>query len=350
MSKTLKGVEVFAVGKWNGMLFQAHDLAAMAQAFEDLKGFHKVPLKLGHNNEQPMTDGKPALGWVTALYVKGDKLCADFSDVPDVIVKAIDKKLYRHVSIELSIDVRYKGRFLPFVVDAVALLGADHPAVNTLGDLNAFLSRDAAEFSIGKRAEFSAVAGSIKETEMDKKELQEAIDAALAPIKAQFVKLEETNKALVTENTALKQQVEKFETDAAKAKVEGKRTRAKAVLEGLTASEIITPAQREAFTKALGIDDDKRLEALDVEALVASFGVKEAVGADGKVAFTKSGAGDKAGVEKKTYTHQEASEALDRRAGELMTEKKVDYSAAVKLALAEDETLAQAYTAGPAKE
>lgn len=345
---TLKGIEVFAVGKWNGMLFQAHDLAAMAQAFDDLKEVHKVPLKMGHNDEQPMTDGKPALGWVTALYVKGDKLVADCDDVPEVVAKAIQNKLYRRVSIELSIDVKYKGKFIPFVVDAVALLGADLPAVNTLADLNAYLSRDAAQFSVGKRAEFSAVAGSIKETEMEKKELQEAIDAALAPIKAQFVKLEETNKALVTENTALKQQVETFTKNEAKAKVDAKRARATAVLEGLTAGEIISPAQREAFSKALGIDDDKRLEALDVEALVASFGVKEAVGADGKVAFTKPGAGGQdAPKNDKPHTFETASEALDKRTRELMAEKKIGYTEAQELALQQDEKIALVYCAGP---
>lgn len=354
MSKTLKGIEVFAVGKWNGMTFQAHDLAAMAQAFEDLKTVHKVPLKFGHNAEQPMTDGKPALGWVSALYVKGAKLVADFEDVPEPVVKAIDKKLYRRVSIELSIDVKYKGRFIPFVVDAVALLGADLPAVNTLADLNTYMSRDAAEFSVGRHAEFSAVAGLIKEQTMNEKEMQEAIAnavaAAVTPLKAQFATLETANKDLTNENTALKQQVEKFKADEAKAKVEAKRTRAKAVLEGLTASGVIQPAQREAFTKFLGVDDDAKIVSADIEGFVAGFGVKEAVGADGKVAFTKPGAGDKTQPDGKTLTYQEACFALDKRANELMTEKKVDYSAAKQLALAEDEKLALAYTAGPAKE
>ena len=35
--KTLKGIEVFAVGKWNGMTFQSHDIESMAAAFGDLK-------------------------------------------------------------------------------------------------------------------------------------------------------------------------------------------------------------------------------------------------------------------------------------------------------------------------
>ena len=344
--KTLKGIEVFAVGKWNGMLFQSHDIGAMAQAFEDLKEVHKVPLKMGHNDEQPMTDGQPALGWVSALYVKGDKLVADFEDVPEVVAQAINSKLYRRVSIELSIDAKYKGKFIPFVVDAVALLGADLPAVNTLADLQAYMSRNAAEFSVERRAAFSAVAGSIKETTMEQKDVEKAVEAAVAPLKVQFAKLEDANKALTSENTALKQQVETFERETAKAKIDAKRARAKAVFEGLAASGIIQPAQREAFGKAFGIDDDKKLEALDIEAFLSGFGVKEATGANGKVAFTKPGAGDTDKPEGE-MDFDKASDALDKRANEIASEKKVSYSVAKQMALEQDPKLADVYANGP---
>lgn len=350
--KTLKGIEVFGVGKWNGMLFQSHDLAAMAQAFDELKDVHKVPLKMGHNADQPMTDGKPALGWVSALYVKGDKLVADLSDVPDVVAKAIDNKLYRRVSIELSIDVRYKGKFIPFVVDGVALLGADLPAVNTLADLNAYMSKDGAQFTVSKHAAFSAVAGSLKETEMDEKELKAAVDtaveAAVAPLKAEFAKSKTANETLTTENTALKQQLATFKVDADKAKVTVKRDRVKAVLEGLTAGGVLMPAQREAFTKALGVEDDTKVMALDIESFLAGFGVKESIGANGKAAFAKEGAGGKEDTNVGIKTFEEASETLDKRTRELMgKDKSLTYSAAKTAALEADESLASVYSNGP---
>lgn len=344
--KTLKGIEVFAVGVWNRMPFQSHDLRAMVEAFSELKEVHKVPVKMGHNAEQPVTDGQPALGWVTAIYMKGDKLAADFENVPDIVAKAITNKLYRRVSIELSIDVRYKGKHFPFVVDAVALLGADIPAVNTLADLNAYLSRDAAEFSVGKRAEFSAVAGSIKEKTMDEKELKDAVDAAVTPLRVQFAAVQAVNDTLQNENTALKQQVVKFEADKAKSVIDAKRTRAKQVLEGLTASGVINPAQREAFSKALGVDEDKKLECLDIEAFLLGFGVKEAVGGDGKASFSKPGAGD-ISSDGKPKTFEEASEALDKRTRSLMAEKKLDYVAAKQSVLESDGDLAHIYAAGP---
>lgn len=183
----------------------------------------------------------------------------------------------------------------------------------------------------------------------DDKKLQDAVAAALAPLKADFAKLSEANVALTTENTALKQQVKTFEADKAKAAIDGKRARCKTVLEGLTVSGAITPAQRETFSKFLGVDDDTKVVAADIEGFLAGFSVKETVGADGKVMFAKPGAGD---VEKPAndgkYTFETASEALDKRTKELMSEKSLTYSAAKDAVLASDETLAAAYSAGPA--
>jgi hypothetical protein len=358
----MKGVEVFAVGRWNGIEFTHADLSQMAEAFAKLKDVHKVPLKFGHNAEQPVTDGKPALGWVTDMYVRGSKLLADFDDVPDVVHKAIDKKLYRRVSIELSIGVKYKSDRLPFVVDAVALLGADIPAVNTLADLNAFLSRDGAQFTVERRELFSAVAGSIEEvTEMDRKEMEgavtAAVEAAIAPLKTQFTALETSNKTLQTENqrltaenAALTQKNAQFTADKAKEGIAAKRTRAKAVLEGLAAGGHILPAQREYFTKTLGIENDEKLAALNIEEFVATFGeLKEVAGADGKVAFTKPSAGDlgtKTGDKKDSYTYEEACDTLQTRTQKLVNEKNIAFTVAKEQVLTEDAALLAAYTSG----
>src|SRR5690606_25974082 len=97
----LRDREIFAVGKWNGLEFTEADLDDIVANFDRLKDIHKVPLKFGHNDEQPITDGQPAIGWVSRVYRKGKKLLADFSDVPSVVVEAIKKKLYRTVSVEL---------------------------------------------------------------------------------------------------------------------------------------------------------------------------------------------------------------------------------------------------------
>jgi hypothetical protein len=137
MSKNLTGAEVFAAGTHNGMTFSESDLDAIVSAFDKLNSAGRVPLKFGHNDEQPMTDGKPALGWVERLWRNGKKLFADFTGMPTVVHDAVKAGRYKFISIELLQDVDRNGDRYPWVLSAAALLGADIPAVNGLGDLQA---------------------------------------------------------------------------------------------------------------------------------------------------------------------------------------------------------------------
>jgi len=353
--KSLKGKEVFAVGKWNGMVFQMHDLEAMVKAFDLLKGVHKVPLKIGHTEDQTPVGAQHALGWVSRLYIKGQKLLADFESVPDVVAKAMEAKLYRTVSIELSMEVNYKGQHYPFVVDGVALLGADLPAVNTLEDLGAYMSRDAALFSVGRRAAFAAVAGNKTEINMDKQEIQseiaKAVAAALPGVEASVTaKFAAKQTELQTALDAANAKVATFEKEKHDAKVGTARARVVAVFEGLVKSEVIKAAQRESFSKLLGVDDDARVVNIDVEALVKSFGVVETKSADGKVAFKAESAGDKTGDEDKPMNYDAACAELDKRANAIVARDKVSYSVAKHQVLAADEKLATVYAVGPKQE
>ena len=167
--------EIFAVGTWNGFPFTLNDLRKMAASFMALGDVLKVPLKLGHNDEQEMTDGQPALGWVTGMSVNEEttppKLVAEFDDVPDVVFQAFEKKLYRSVSIELDFDVTHKGTPYEFVITAAALLGADMPAVNVLNDLAAFMSAKNSNlaqggYTAGKHLSFTTITGNREESTM----------------------------------------------------------------------------------------------------------------------------------------------------------------------------------------
>lgn len=156
----IQGYPIFEVGTWNGMEFTDQDIEDIVQNFNELAAVQHVPLKLGHNDEQPLTDGKPALGWVRNLRKVGKQLVADFVDVPRIIKEAIAKRLYRAVSIELLLGVSHNGKSYNHVLDAVALLGADQPAVNTLPDLQAYLASRNAKFeSTGRRVAFKVNAG-----------------------------------------------------------------------------------------------------------------------------------------------------------------------------------------------
>ncbi|MEK6849071.1 MAG: hypothetical protein AABY01_00720, partial [Nanoarchaeota archaeon] len=143
MPQDLLGVEVFAVGTWNDSKFTADDLREIAENTKALiaTGRHKPPVKLGHEEQDFLLFGpdgelgQPALGWIENPRVVADKLLVDFKSVPDVVVEAIEQRRYRQVSAEIS-HLKHIG----WVLNAVAIIGADLPAVTTLEDLQAYLS------------------------------------------------------------------------------------------------------------------------------------------------------------------------------------------------------------------
>lgn len=134
--------EIFATGEWHGKTYTTQDLEQIAKNFMDLKGLHQVPLKFGHEDAQRwfgQSDGAPALGWVEKVFVQGNRLLAEAKDIPDEVMSLIKGNRYKRCSVELYYDVPVDGKNVGTVLGAVALLGADLPAVNVLRDLTAYL-------------------------------------------------------------------------------------------------------------------------------------------------------------------------------------------------------------------
>jgi hypothetical protein len=130
-------VEIFAAGKWKNEDYTAQDLDNMVHNFDLLGHKYKAPLKLGHSDKQALAqaDGYPALGWVKELKRSGEKLLATFSDVPQKIKQLIDRKAYGRFSSEILWNFTFGGNVHKRVLKAVALLGADMPAVTSLSDI-----------------------------------------------------------------------------------------------------------------------------------------------------------------------------------------------------------------------
>ena len=316
--------EVFAVGKWNGMPFTRDDLTKIVSSFNSLKEVLKVPLKLGHNEEQPVLDGQPALGWVEGLSVVGDKLVAEFDHVPEIMVEAFNAKRYRSVSVELDFVVKHKGTVYDFVLTAVALLGADMPAVNVLNDLGAYMSRNSnlprSDYVAGKQASFSSINGNMQETTMTPEEIaamkqkNAELEAALTTSKADFTALETKAKSEKEESD---KRFKAIEDEQKKTKVDDARSKFTAMLEDAVKAEKITPAQRETYTKVLGIDDDEKvlaLEEADVKALFAADDDEDEDDKDKDMAKDKDK--DKEGapgtkLTAKAYEHMEKSGSKD---------------------------------------
>jgi len=152
----LNGVEIFRVGRWNDVrTFTEDDLQAMEDSFNALALAGRTPLKLGHNDEQPLTDGQPALGWVERVWRDGEVLKADFTGMPRAVHEAVRAGLYKHVSVELLRDVIAGNKEYPWVLSAVALLGADIPAVSGLRDLQSLTMARRVQFASGTRMTFT---------------------------------------------------------------------------------------------------------------------------------------------------------------------------------------------------
>ena len=133
---TLENQEIFSVGTWNGDRYTEDDLNDIVSNFEQLKYDIKPMLHLGHSRAKE--DGNPALGWVSKLSKIGNKLVASFSQVPDVVYKAIKKGLYKRVSSEMIWNYKRGDKLHKRVLAGVALLGADIPAVTNLKDLEIY--------------------------------------------------------------------------------------------------------------------------------------------------------------------------------------------------------------------
>jgi hypothetical protein len=137
----LNGAHIFSTGLHQGngpgakRTWTETDLDGIVSIFDAAQQAGRVPLKFGHNEEQAVTDGQPAIGWVSKLWRDGKKLMANFSDIPTAVYSMIQKGLYKFCSIEVLKNAEYSGKTFPFMLDAVALLGADPPAVNNLADL-----------------------------------------------------------------------------------------------------------------------------------------------------------------------------------------------------------------------
>lgn len=125
----IKGMEVFKVGIWNKINFTLEDLEIVVKNFNDLKDVLTPRLKLTHSDDQESLAGLASYGDVTDVYIKDNKLYANFSNVPGVIIEWIKERRFSERSIELWTRFEYNKVNYRNVLTAVSLLGHEVPAV-----------------------------------------------------------------------------------------------------------------------------------------------------------------------------------------------------------------------------
>jgi hypothetical protein len=155
MAGDINNIEIFATGTWIGnrrVTVTSKTLDDMVNSFYELTskvdGFRPF-IKLGHKEMQGFggESGAPSFGFISKIWREGNKVLANFSNVPDALVDLINAGRYNAVSIEFLPTVNFGGETFKSVLRAVALLGAELPAVKTLKGLSASLmSEDAYVF------------------------------------------------------------------------------------------------------------------------------------------------------------------------------------------------------------
>lgn len=201
MAKVIEGVEIFATGKHRGSRvvdITLDDLTEMVNSFNALAeagGFQPI-VKLGHDEAQKFfgqRKGIPALGFVEKLRIEGSKLLADLTNVPDLLFDLIKNRRFNSVSIEMFPQTEFNGKQFKNVLTAVALLGAELPAVKGLKDLAATLFTEEVE------NDFTGEPVELKEQDMPATYSQEQLDGL---VEAAVAKATNAVKAEFTEQVA----------------------------------------------------------------------------------------------------------------------------------------------------
>jgi len=276
--KSIDGVQIFAAGTWNGDTYTVDDLNEMVKAFEENSTGVRPYLKLGHDDGQKLLqkDGYPAAGWIDKIYVKGEKLYADFVDIPNKVYELIVNKAYRKVSSEIMLGVKIADKAYKYMVSAVSLLGANTPGVMNLDDILALYGLNdvskiktynhGCEFDKLKEYELENKGDSMskteKELELEKKTLE--LEAKIKEFEASEV---ETKKAIETlENKKKEADKRAFDTAQKLAKVEIEKE-----ADALVSEELMPKSAKEFAMALMGpekktysIGEDKELSKADV--------------------------------------------------------------------------------------
>lgn len=325
--------EIFSTGKWNGDKYSEQDLDDLIENFNALADSVKPPVKLGH----AWKEGQPALGWVKSLKKVGNKLVATLTEVPEIVYEAITAGRYKRVSSEIYWNFKSAaGKTFNYVLKAVALLGADIPAVDNLKDLAAYLTRQLPEGAGFERElayefETECHAGDTKfymkqkkgegDTKMSDKEIKEYQDKVDAAEKAARAETEKREKA--------EADLKKFKADQAKAEQDRQKKEFTDECEALVKDGKMTPAERDNLVKEVQFTET---------GVSLGFAELKHFITNRQLLDTKEH-----GKDTKPKEYASASEELADRAKKYSRENKIDYEAAQKVILEEDSELANRY-------
>mgnify|MGYP001616575791 CR=1 FL=1 len=345
-TKSLIGVEVFAVGEWNGDKWTSKDLDTLVDAFDATKAALRPYIKLGHGDRQVLLerDSLPAAGWIDRLYRAGNKLLADISGIPGKLHAILKAGGYKRVSAEVFIRPKVDGKIYEKALKAVSFLGGETPAVSNLNDILAAYGRDVpktdqeAEIKVyevqtdGRHTEETNMA----EIELLQKELARkdteiteatkklaATEAKVKELEGEVSKEKTAKAAAIKENETLKADNEKLYTDKRKSEVS-------ATIDKLIRDKKVVPAQKDALEAIL-------MDSGSVSARKFSVGGKDYKNASELVlSFVEAGIAP-LNTNTETDAGEKQASDLSGRAKQYAEKNKVSYKEALFAVSAEDE-------------
>lgn len=317
----LNDVEIFAVGKWNGDIYTEKDLDEMVLSFEKTKDKLKPYLKLGHSATQTLLqkDGLQSAGWISSIKRNGNKLLADFKDIPEKIYQLIEKKAYKRISSEIFWNLKLEGKTYRRALKAVALLGGDTPEVTNLNDMLALYTDYEAELKIYETLEEEEI---MEEINMDEKAKILELENQLKELTKSTDDSNKNIEKLLKENAELKAYSAKIET-------EKKENEVKNYLEGQVAKGLITPVQVDYFVALSMGSEIKTYTNKDNQKIEGnSFNLVKNIIDNGKTVINMS---EKSVLESKDSTkvysndNKNSNDDLDKRILKYAKDNKVSY-------------------------
>ncbi len=345
--------EIFSVGTWTDSSgrteeYTDSDLADMVKNFGELKDIIKPPfIKIGHSEKQESTilkGDQPALGWIKAVRIAGDKLIGTFTQVPDIVKKAIDAGLYKRISSEIYWNFKHAGKTFKRVLARVALLGANIPAVDNLEDLDAYLSQSTnkGSFDAIKAYAFETdEAGVIINTQnkglsdMDEKEYK----LKIAKLEAEKVESDRKTAEAEAEKKAAADKLALFEKEQEAEKQKAQIESIKTFCEDMVKAKKMLPYQRDILVKDL----EKRSYSKEDGHIFNFEMVKELFKDIDIILDTKEYGHDK---DKKGRTGLTPADELEQKTHEYMEKHPdIEYQAASDIVFKKNPKLATAYAA-----
>jgi hypothetical protein len=369
-SYELKDVEVFATGTWNGDKYTEKDLDEMVEAFKNQNFI--PPLKAGHDE----TPGRPALGWVANLRRVGEKLVADFSHLPKDVYDLIKRRGYDRVSSEIYWNLKSGSKTFRRALKAVALLGADVPAVTTLAPLHTlftghtgqvkFYDTGGSDMAASDKEMLAALTETVANLQkqigtgngegdgakVDPTVLK-ALTAVTEQVRVLHRRITETEVA-ETKSLQLTEELEKAHSRIAALEDDSRNTRIKTWVEEVKipafrpyVRALLDVATREnrvvKFEKRDGKVEDKTIESV-VKAFIAELNDSVVKGLFKETMMSHGAHRTKAGDDVNLEDKQAVANYVDRKTREYMAQYKVkDYALALDQVLSSEPELKSAY-------